>query len=117
MVKREEYIKAVQVILDFDAECNRLSNSFHTLLAKDDHRPCITFGAPLLKAYITRLERLCGDESCQEASSTSWLQWWLYDATKPESRWATINHAGGSTHYRAHDAGELYDLIQAWLAL
>lgn len=107
---RDQYINAIQQVHLFDAECERASYAIQAFAA-DEAAPTITLGAKLLSAYLDLVEEAVGDTPAAEQTRyESWTRWYLYETRKQEDRWCTI----GTSHYKVADAGDLYDVIQAW---
>jgi len=73
----------------FDSQ-DRIGDFIHGELAPDDHKPCVTFGWPMAKAYIEMLKEAVGDDG-------DWVDYWLWECDRGRSK------TGGWTHKKLND--------------
>jgi hypothetical protein len=75
------------VIHDMLDSQDRVADFIHGELAPDDHKPCVTFGWPMVKAYIEMLSEAVGDDG-------EWINYWLWDSDRGRSKTAGWTHEG-----------------------
>jgi hypothetical protein len=92
------------VIHDMLDSQDRVADFIHAELAPDDHKPCVTFGWPMVKAYIEMLKEAVGDDG-------DWIEYWLWECDRGRRK------TGGWTHKKLNDKMQpmrtLKDLWQA----
>jgi hypothetical protein len=97
----KERMKVIHDMLDSQ---DRVADFIHAELAPDDHKPCVTFGWPMVKAYIEMLKEAVGDDG-------EWIDYWLWECDRGRRK------TGGWTHQDLHGKMQpmrtLKDLWQA----
>jgi hypothetical protein len=77
--------KRMTVIHDFLDSQKRVAEFIHQELAPDDHKPCVTFGEPILTAYIEMLGEAIGDDG-------TWIDYWLWETDRGRRKTAGWTH-------------------------
>jgi hypothetical protein len=80
----KERMKVLHEMLDSQ---RRMADFIHAELAPDDHKPCVTFGWPMVKAYIEMLSEAVGDDG-------EWINYWLWECDRGRSNTAGWTHEG-----------------------
>ena len=87
----------------FDSQ-DRIADFIHAELAPDDHKPCVTFGWPMVKAYIEMLKEAVGDDG-------DWIDYWLWECDRGRSKTAGWTHQ--DLHGKMQPMRTLKDLWKA----
>jgi hypothetical protein len=96
--------KRMKVIHDFLDSQERVADFINKELAVDGHKPCVTFGQPMLTAYIEMLNEAIGDDG-------TWIDYWLWETDRGRRKTAGWTHQG--LHGKMQPMRTLKDLWQA----
>jgi hypothetical protein len=94
----------MKVLHEFFDSQDRVADFIHAELAPDDHKPCVTFGWPMVKVYIEMLKEAVGDDG-------DWIDYWLWECDRGRSKTAGWTHQ--DLHGKMQPMRTLKDLWQA----
>ena len=77
----------MMVLHEFFESQDRVAEFIHKELAVDSHKPCVTFGWPMARAYIEMLKEAVGDDG-------DWIEYWLWECNRGRSKTAGWTHEG-----------------------
>jgi hypothetical protein len=77
----------MMVLHEFFESQDRVADFIHKELAVDCHKPCVTFGWPMARAYIEMLKEAVGDDG-------DWIEYWLWECNRGRSKTAGWTHEG-----------------------
>ena len=97
----KERMKTLHEMLDSQ---DRVGEFIHKELAVDGHKPCVSFGWPMIRAYIEMLKEAVGDDG-------DWIEYWLWDCDRGRSKTGGWTHQG--LHGKMQPMRTLKDLWQA----
>ena len=88
----------------FDSQ-DRIADFIHKELAADCYRTCMSFGWPMVRAYIEMLKEAVGDDG-------DWIEYWLCETDRGRSKTA------GWTHKKLNDKMQpMKTLKDLWKAI
>jgi hypothetical protein len=88
----------------FDSQ-DRIADFIHAELAADSYKTCVTFGWPMVRAYIEMLKEAVGDDG-------DWIEYWLWETDRGRSK------TGGWTHKKLNDKMQpMRTLKDLWKAI
>ena len=95
----------MKVLHEFFDSQDRVADFIHKELAADCYKPSVSFGWPMVRAYIEMLKEAVGDDG-------DWIEYWLWECDRGRRK------TGGWTHKKLNDKMQpMRDLKDLWKAI